>query len=329
MTQRQEVHPIRDVVIDVLVSIIIPLACTPFLEPFQQLVVGIASYLVFSVSRIALRVGEITARRRRETDLLAAVDDLDRKLEELRRSYNHVLHLLPANENYPARLINNQIAEFCHGVFQAAANKVVVSKENAFESTKLLCDVVSNIPRPRLRLVYTLDNSGYFDSAWNKLYYRLQVEMAVQHGSIIERLFVVDTDVDITKPDIQRVFDFHARGPNFFCKVIQISEWRRIVDGLGLKGSLDFGIWGPHIVYTANSVNSERIEGEYTFDEDRVLKYSRIFGIGWEGAPMGPEPTAKAPMTLWELFEGQPPPPSSMVAEEALWVKKRRSNGKA
>ena len=309
------------IALSLAVAVIIPVAATPIMTPFQQIMLGIGTYIVILLTRIGLQMGVLQAVSSSQRKALMARGTATDRLYEIEHSYGNILTFREYEANYPAQFYYRRLSGFADDIYHSAAKQEIRSIDEPYEWTELLCKVVGQTPKSTLRLMFDLDNLQFLADSWNRGYYELQVRLAIDHGARVRRLFITRDHSQLLDPFAKRVLEFHTRAPGFECRTISAMSWGKLVNDLRIPDSTqDFGVWGDDIVYKSTAANFQRIEGIFCFQPRLVATYTKLFDLGWRQGTAPNPPHNTKPMTLWELFNGTKPPADVSKAEEALWT---------
>ncbi|MBO0783042.1 MAG: hypothetical protein J2P37_29860 [Ktedonobacteraceae bacterium] len=299
---------------------------TPVFDVFQQIMLGFAVYTVMAVTRLSWSTAALVSIERRLESSRNLRRSIDRKLEEIRESYFAILERVDYDKNFPAQYFDRMISSLQDRLYNAATKEEVRVDELSFACTEIICTVVANRKNQTLRLVYPLSNKDFVFDTWSRGYYRTLVQLAAtKQVAEVRRLFIYDSPEDLRQVNFKRLFDFHMRAPRFDCRLVSRADWVKLQRDLRIhEGADDFGVWGDLIVYRAVAAQPDHIEGIYSAQLRTVEQYKEFFDLGWRhGKTPDPCPDT-VPMSLFELFEGTPPPAHLAPGEAAVWKQTSR-----
>ena len=256
------------VLLELMVSVIIPLVATPLLGPYEQVLLGAVCYILISVTRLSIQMLSLQTASHTTGRNSYARDHFGDRLRAIQESYSYILGAQRLDESFAGRYYLEQISEFADQIHYDATSQEIRASKHPYERTELLCDVIGQRSGQLVRLVFNLDSLDFMRDSFNRGYYELQVRLAVDKGARIRRLFLMTDEDQVEDEFAERVFDFHSRAPGFECRVLDIRSWSKLVEDLGTPANaLDFGVWGERIVYKTIAASAQNIEGSYCFDE--------------------------------------------------------------
>lgn len=303
----------------VLVSVIIPLLTgvlfrdrkgDPVLNGFQQVEVGIFIFVVAGITSAVWDVNQLLrVERGRELEWQLR-EPVDTTLLSIRDCYLRILSQRTLTENLYAQYFARLLSSIDDQVYEASTKQELVVDELTFSTTDLVMKIMNQRAGQVLRLVHPLDmGPTEFDfRVWSVPYYRDLTSMAALGRIEIRRLFIYAKDDDLAHPTTVRLLDFHWRNQGHAFRIIRRSDWNDLLRGRKLPlTETDFGVWGDLFAYWFNRAGPAHIEGTYTTRPRRVEHFREVFDAAWGLSPM-PEPRPGDPMTVYQLFEGVPPP---------------------
>jgi hypothetical protein len=324
----------------VVASILIPILTgvlitkptgVPLLSGFEQFTLGVLTFLVIEVVGISWNIHKLVRIERLTRDVIEAREPIERTLENIRASYMKILERQGLEDNLFALYFARLFSGLDDKIYEAATKQELKVDEPVVAAKDLLFGICERGGIDLLRLVHPLDAepTNLTFKIWRMQYYRDITRLAASGRVSVRRLFICSDDSQLENPTFSRLFDFHARNPGYDYRIINKADWDALVAAHDLPSSEeDFGVWGSAYTWVQTKYSQYALAGVYSSQRRNIEIYTDMFDAAWNLAKV-PAPRPGEFVTVYELFEGAPPPPHLISKENAAFGNQKRDGSGA
>jgi hypothetical protein len=274
---------------NLVVAAVVPLWASfqvpPIFTNGELYLLGVLLFIALTCVEIGFLAEIAFAKEFRQTEIWDAREELDARLQEVRRLFHQVGEGRLADSDLFDHYFEQRLQALESSLRDACSRREIQIDETMLDVTTWLMESsFRGRPEDIFRAVFFTEDTSFFFDVHSRRYFN-QAYHLVEDGKLAEvrRLIVYSDPADLLTPRVQRLIEFHNRMPKYSCRVIAATSFKRFVSDYKLHQlARDFGIYGNSYLYKGVVNHVDDIVGYYSRDNKEIEKFKRCFQDCWD-----------------------------------------------